>query len=299
MRDKWITFLTAGLALLTLITGVMASESLLSAQAMEVPTKRITLPDFKKVDSVTSIEASEPSAVIAEHHSQTIGEVPASSEIWVHDHEKAWNLDSSVNIFRVSYPGEGGEPTVVSAYGSKVMAPGTSETYDFIIENNGSISMDYILTAEGEARFMQDGETYTIPIEARLSSYDGRYLVGSDSSWDALEALNAVHDERTVAKEHYVKYTLEWQWPFEQENIAEGDTYDTLLGNLAADGGELEATIRLNVLAQENPDSDCPGGFPKTGDSSKVAVWMTVTILSFLSLLLLLVWRGRNRKYEK
>lgn len=286
MRTKFIASLTAVLTLLTLVTGVLVSGGLLSVRAAEVPVERITLPDTRTASASAAASPARTTEARA-------------SGAWVYDEEKTWSLDTPVNIFRVSYPGNGGQPTVVSAYGDKVIAPGTAGSYDFTIENNGSASMDYTLTAEGEAVFTQNGEVYTIPIEVKLSCYDGRYLVGSGESWAELEALDSVRDTGTVARKHFVKYTLEWQWPFEQADTAAGDVYDTMLGNLAADGGELEATIRLNVITEENLDPNTPGGLPKTGDTSHIALWTAVMIFSFLGLILLLIWKGRDLKRER
>lgn len=289
MRGKWIVSLTAILTVLTLVTSVLASGGLLSARASEVPEVRITMPDSRRASAPAPVTVTPAGART---------KTARSSDGWVHDDEKTWTLDTPVNIFRVSYPGNGGEPTVVSAYGDKVIAPGTAESYNFYIENNGSASMDFRLTAEGTATVTLDGEEYTIPLEVKLSCYDGRYLVGSGTSWETAENLDSVLDEGTVARNHFVKYTLEWQWPFEQADVAAGDAYDTCLGNLAAEGGELEATIRLNVVTEENPNPDASGGLPKTGDNSHIGLWTAVMVVSFLGLIFLLTWKGRDLKRE-
>lgn len=289
MRGKWIASLTAILTVLTLVTSVLASEGLLSARATQVPEVRITMPDSRH---------SSAAAPVTVTPAGTRAKAAKASGFWVHDDEKTWALDTPVNIFRASYPGNGGEPTVVSAYGDKVIAPGTAESYDFYIENNGASSMDYTLTAEGEAIVTLNGQEYTIPIEAKLSRYDGRYLVGSRTAWASVEALDSAADKGTLARNHFVKYTLDWQWPFEQTDAAPGDVYDTMLGDLAAEGGELEVTIRLMVVAEDNPDPDAAGGLPKTGDDSHIGLWMAVMVVSFLSLVFLLVWKGRDCKRE-
>ena len=279
MRSKLITSLTAILTVLTLLTAVLASSGLPSASA--APVERIILPDTR-----SAAPPSRPG-------------VSRYANAWIHDDEKTWTLDTLVNIFHVSYPGNGGQPTVVSAYGDKVIAPGTTGDYDFYIENNGTVSMDYTLTAEGEATFTQGGQEYTIPIQAKLSRYDGKYLAGSEETWEPLEALDGVSDKGVVAGKHFMKYTLRWQWAFEQENVAEGDEYDTMLGNLAAEGGELRASIRLNVVAVEDPYPEYPGGLPKTGDQRPVELAVAVMAGSSLGLVFLLVVKRRNRGREK
>lgn len=296
MRYKWIAFLTGALTVLTLITGVLACANLLLVQSGSAPTERIALPGPQQQKEPAAAGSAEASAVAIETPATALPTQTGSGQgsIWVHDTEKTWSLDVPISIFRATYPGQGGKPTVVSDYGDKVIAPGTADTYDFIIENTGDASMNYILTAEGEASFTQGGQKYAIPIEARLSSYDGRYLAGSSDSWEALEALSAVRDEGTVAQEHFVKYSLEWQWPFEQEQLAEGDAYDTALGNLAAEGGELRAVIRLSVLAQQNPNPAAPGGVPKTGDNGHVGLWTALMVLSLIGLAALLIEKRRR-----
>lgn len=290
MRNKWIASLTAILTVLTLVTSVLAAGGLLSARAAEVPEVRITLPDSRR--------GSAPAPVTTTAAGARRKDARASGA-WVYDDEKSWTLDTPVNIFRVAYPGNGGQPTVVSAYGDKVIAPGTTESYDFYIENTDAYSMDYTLTAEGEATVTLDGNVYTIPIQVRLSRYDGRYLVGSNTSWEPAEALDSVLDQGTLARKHFVKYTLQWQWPFEQADVSEGDAYDTMLGDLAAEGGELAATIRLKVVTSENPNPNASGGLPKTGDTSHIGLWMAVMVVSFLGLVFLLIWKGRDARREK
>jgi LPXTG-motif cell wall-anchored protein len=83
---------------------------------------------------------------------------------------------------------------------------------------------------------------------------------------------------------------LDWQWDFEGD-----DVYDTLLGNLAADGEELSLTIVIETLATQCSDPDnSSGDLPPTGDDNSTFVWLLAAILAFAGIYIVLMAKKRR-----
>lgn len=200
------------------------------------------------------------------------------------DDKTVWTTDTPIEIFRISY--ENGEPviTVNSDDGEKVIAPGTSNSYTFKLKNTGNTSIDYRLTVD--AYFTPSD--LRIPIRAKLSRYDGRWLVGSADGYGTVDALDAVEDSASLSAGRYTYYTLEWEWPFESGD----DAYDTLLGNRATEE-DLLFTVVLRTTAEEGGGG---GGIepPKTGDSLGTIFWGAL-IAGGMTVLLIVVIPGRRR----
>lgn len=200
------------------------------------------------------------------------------------DDKTVWTTDTPIEIFRISY--ENGESviTVNSDDGEKVIAPGTSNSYTFKLKNTGNTSIDYRLTVD--AYFTPSD--LRIPIRAKLSRYDGRWLVGSADGYGTVDALDAVEDSASLSAGRYTYYTLEWEWPFESGD----DAYDTLLGNRATEE-DLLFTVVLRTTAEEGGGG---GGIepPKTGDSLGTIFWGAL-IAGGMTVLLIVVIPGRRR----
>lgn len=186
-----------------------------------------------------------------------------------YDANTVWQSETDVEIFKLSYENGEGNITVISNDGlDKLIAPGTSNEYEFTLENTGDVALDYTLEMEAWV----EGTDLWLPVKARVWDYTNRYLLGSENhSEDALE-LNTVNDDGVLGAGRYASYTLEWEWPFEQGI----DEYDTMLGNLAVDD-DLSLYVRIKTMAMydENPDdpkiSDAGLEAPKTGDNMPVA----------------------------
>ncbi len=273
-----LTPVLAGLALLVLLSCVMVSGRLVTVDPA-VPSTTISV----KVPQ--SARLSAPRLVMLRH-----GITLADSSI--HDNKQTWDTDTQVDIFSAVYDNASGEITVESPYGDKLIAPGTANDYDFYIENTGNVTLNYSLTAEGTAIVIKDGTQYEIPIQAKLMNGTAdAYLLGGAEQWAGLEGLDNVNDEGAIASGNVMKYTLRWQWPFEQGS----DEYDTLLGNLAAAGDELSVRVKLMVTVSAADDPAGHGGEkpPLTRDDFNMALWMTLGILAFAGFLVVL---GKARK---
>ncbi len=212
------------------------------------------------------------------------GEVPGFS---VSDKDKVWEATTDVEIFKVSY--ENGEGSVtVNGAGDKVIAPGTSNVYTFTLENSGEYALDYLL--ETEAFF--SNEEYAIPVTVRLSCNDG-YILGGEASFSDVMELNNVSEAKTLGAGRYSTYSLEWQWAFEGD-----DEYDTLLGNMAAEGEDLSLTIVIRTTATQSSDTDSSEGenTPVLGDDGSLVRWFIIALLALVALVY--VSSPRKRKAE-
>lgn len=209
----------------------------------------------------------------------------------VYDDEKVWSTQTNVEIFHLSYEDGEGIVTVNSENGDKLIAPGTENDYTFRLKNTGNCAMDYTMSVE--AYFSND--TYKIPVEARMKRYDGSWLIGSDESYEDVLNLNKVSDSATLGVNRYAYYTLEWCWPFETGH----DEYDTMLGDLSAEGEDLSLTIVIRTYAEANPDpnagDDDHGGLPFTGDSFPLLLCVTALCVSAALIVVLLLGRRRKR----
>lgn len=208
----------------------------------------------------------------------------------VTDENTVWQGETDIEIFRLNYENGDGNITVQSGSGDKVIAPGTANTYRFQLENTADHAVKYEMTME--AYFSHDDKP--IPVNARVYDKYGTYYAGTrDIMADVLE-LNKVSDSGTLKAGYIMPYTLEWEWPFEED-----DAYDTWLGNQAVNE-DITLTIVINTLATYTPepavsDGDAP---PKTGDTVMIYALGTM-LVSGTALLFLLVLPLRRREEEE
>lgn len=204
-------------------------------------------------------------------------------------------MDAEEEIFKLSYD-ETGKVTVIGAKGNedKLIAPGTSNLYQFTLQNPGDTSLDYTLTMEAYVT----GTDLWIPINVRVWDYTNKYLVGSsDSMVDVLE-LNTVNESAELGAGRYAVYTLEWEWPFERGD----DEYDTMLGNLAVDE-DLVLHININTVAEYDEEPENPNAGlvnpPNTGDNSQLLLLCLLCVCSFVGLcgmIFAVIKSGRKEK---
>lgn len=106
-----------------------------------------------------------------------------------------------------------------------LIAPGSENSYQFVIRNNNDFAIEYSL------RFEQDNP-YNINMKYRLKQ-DGKYIVGDDKNW--VTASELLQKEMVLANYSYNVYTLDWKW-FESDNET-----DTKIGS------NIEANYSLNI----------------------------------------------------
>lgn len=171
-------------------------------------------------------------------------------------YEVIWGTDTQVELFRVSYENDRQEVTVAGRNNEKVIAPGTENTYTFAVKNKSTGWLDYKLIVQAFFTGL-DGTDKEIPIQARLQGR--QWLVGGETEYRPVLELDGAEETTSVGARRHINYTLQWQWPFEQDldgdgNIDDGDALDTWL---ASQGRDISLTIRITVLAgYHQPDED-------------------------------------------
>ncbi len=158
-----------------------------------------------------------------------------------------WESTTSVDLFKTTYTNDRGEVVVESSNGDPIIAPGTHNDYSFSLKNNGNIALEYDLTLDGLFSY----EQAKLPFVVRLRCGD-EWLVGDEDTWVSPESLKGTTLKGTLARGKYVSYTLQWQWPFESDDIESGilnDINDSLIGNAAA-GDDLNFSLNIGTVSR-------------------------------------------------
>ena len=172
-----------------------------------------------------------------------------------YDKDQVWGTDTEIEIFHMVYDEGKEEYTVISADDSNVFAPGTAETYKFSVKNDGANDLKYLVYLEAwvEAKDAS-GEDLWLPLNSKFHNSDGTYF-GADgtSDWHDFTYIDKTGEIRPLAKGGSTRdYYVDWEWPFERtdgEGLEANDTYDTMLGDLAAAGADLRAFIKIKTVA--------------------------------------------------
>jgi len=271
-------FFASIMAIACLISGVLLCSALVEyAENSSIPVATVNV--VEPMNEVLVEEEEEIYTIVRERYQ-------FNPSFKIVDSEKTWVAENEVNIFKVAYDNDLGEITV-QGNGNKVIAPGTMNSYYFELVNDGDVGIDYQVVMEA---YLSDNVT-TIPVETKLSDYTGRYILGSETSWEDVLEVNRVNEEGELSAGNTMRYVFSWQWPFESGN----DEFDTMLGNLATDE-DITLTIKINALA--TADESAQGGFA-TGDDANVGVFFTSTIVSFGIMMLLIVLYRKGAKEDE
>ena len=291
-KKPWLSFIVITLALSVAFSFVAISHLLIKS-GKETPSASIDISvsdnygnnesDNDKTESVVSKsvkpepEAPKPESEESKPEVELIG---GKGEVY----------HKEIQVFYAEY-GKDGEITVKSDFGDKVVAPGTENSYNLYVRNVGKVPISYILEAESRITVDVNGQQTEIPIEASFYTPRSSYLLGGEESLENLGKLDGVKDSSGLSPEHQAKYTLCWSWPFDGD-----DEFDTLLGNLAAEGEELTVKVAFNVTAAYNPNAG--GGSPITGGSSNIGLWVALFVISTFTLIIILFLRKREQDEE-
>ncbi len=212
----------------------------------------------------------------------------------------SWETDASVDLFKNTYVGADGKITVASADGSKVIAPGTSNTYEFSIKNTGNISLDCSLALKGVFKIAD----MHLPFYVRLRQGD-KWIVGGENEWLHVNELGNTIDNVTLPRDKSATYFFEWMWPYEADDEANklvGDLSDTLA---AADKNDTEiGSITEKTQANFHLDISItsvvtPTALPVFGDGTPVWIELLTVVLSGALILgsgiwlIIIFWRRR------
>ncbi len=276
------------LLLLNLFTFVLAADAILQV-CDTTPTAEVSFAPGVEEKPVAQTLA--PTLPDRETTPPTPVDEPVNGKggMTVTDPDKTWGQETEIEIFHARYD-ETGEITVDSSNGDSLIAPGTGDEYYFIIRNTGDVPLKYEMRAEARVSFSSGEQELVVPLEAKFSDHEGAYLVGSQDSWEHVTALDGVTDKGGLSANHYAKYTLQWQWPFEGDDI-----HDTLLGNMAAAGDEI--SVRIAFFVTGTADESGSGGIPQTGDVRDAALWTGLCVCSAFCMLLLLMPRRKEEEH--
>ena len=304
-RKYMLAGIVVALMLLSFITGALAVEYFLTVDS-NVPstTVNVNIGEGKKAPKATPnvtkkrkkaarsgnfyFDNEDADPVAPSLPAEDIPSRDPSAEIT--DDQGKWTSQTTINLFKAFYENESGKVTVKSAYGDKNIAPGTSNKYDFLINNTGNTGIRYQLESASELSFTVNGETKYIPLKVKLYT-DEKYLLGGAESYAEMTKLDGLKDTGGLSPAHYVRYTIEWLWPFEGT-----DELDTLIGNMAAEGDDITVSIRFNITASE--DDDAGGGEPITGENSNIGLYMLVAV-SAMAALIILLFRYRRKEADE
>ena len=222
----------------------------------------------------------------------------------VYDKDTVWTGTTQVEIFKISYDNNGDAVFTVNSDGTgkvtKLIAPGTNNDYEFTLKNSGSDPLEYTLLCE--AWF--EGTDEIIPVEAKLYyKEDGQhYMLGSADEWRPVLELDGLTRTAGLLGGNICDYTLQWQWPFERfdgEGLDANDAFDTMLGNLAANGEELTLTIVIKTIAWIDEQPPTTGeNPPQTGDDS-IVVWVVIALVTLAALVFLPLFIKRRKREEE
>ena len=282
MKKPWLSFFVIALAILVAFSFVAISHLLIKT-GHENPSANMDLsvsdngdPDSSKTESAVS-ESVKPESEEPKPEVELIG---GKGEVY----------HKEIQVFYSEYDNDG-NITVQSDFGDQVVAPGTENRYDLYVRNVGKVPIRYLLEAESHITVDVNGEQTEIPIEASFYTPRGRYLLGGEESLETIGKLDGMQDAWGLSPQHQAKYTLYWSWPFDGD-----DEFDTLLGNLAAEGEALTVQVAFHVTASYDPNA--AGGSPITGDASNIGLWVALFVISTFSLILLLFLRKRENDEE-
>lgn len=259
------------------ILGMILLLLLVEAVSLSLLFSRVMVysaAEFEHVHSLIEINQAGSNSTSGELISSAENTAPSGQSTEKHPE---FHMEAEEEIFKLSYD-ETGKVTVIGAKGNedKLIAPGTSNLYQFTLQNPSDIALDYTLTMEAYVT----GTDLLIPVNVRVWDYTNKYLLGSsDSMVDVLE-LNTVNESAELGAGRYAVYTLEWEWPFERGD----DEYDTMLGNLAVDD-DLVLHININTVAEYDEEPENPNSGlikpPNTGDDSQLVLLSLLCVGSF------------------
>lgn len=272
--------------ILILFLCLAVSVSLLFARVIPYTSAK-----FVNVHSLTETAPIIPDVTDVTAPDGTIETIETDNEV----HNPEFHIEFDEEIFKLSYD-ETGKITVIGPEGStdKLIAPGTSNIYQFTLANKGDVAVDYYM--EMEAYYT--GTDLWIPVDARVWDHTNRYLAGSaDNKVDVLE-LNNVEVSGELGAGRYAVYNLEWEWPFERGD----DVYDTMLGDLAVDQDmTLHIVIRTVAVHDDDPDDPNSGLInpPYTGDESQLLLLCLLSAGSFAGLCIMFFALFKSGRKDK
>lgn len=178
----------------------------------------ILLLTFCMANFLGTIEVKAPTGYVDIYDITIIENIDKENQVIVYDENKQEINAAPLKIFEhKSYYVK-----------NDVIAPGTENTYQFIIRNNNAFAIIYDLE-------INETNIYNINMKFRLKQ-NGEYILGNEKEWVTAEQLK--QNEIILAHNSFNVYTLEWKW-FEGEN-------DTQIGKNIESNYKLDITFNSN-----------------------------------------------------
>lgn len=269
--------------LCVIITGIILASRLGEFIGSE-NTRTVIELNSKDAKQINNVESSPVQSAPAAQGGLQSGE-KAQFGFEASDAQGVWEKVQQVEIFKIKYDETGN--ITVDGVKDKLIAPGTSNVYNFTFKNTGNVGLKYTLTTEVEFSKPE----YALPVSVRLYDQNNKYLIGSATTFDDPQKLNIISETAELSAKSFSNYAFEWRWPFESGD----DVYDTLLGNMAVNE-DLTMTVKINVKAMA--DADAMGGNPYTGDSG-ITIYVILGIVSLCAIFILFIINKRMNEREQ
>ncbi len=254
-------------------------------------------------------------------------------EVQTVDSQQIWTNDTAVEIFKTADQNMAGESTVQSSNSDKVIAPGTSGTYIFFLQNTGNMKVDYKVSL----KVGWELEGMESPLEIRMADDNG-WLTPCRSGWQSISNLSHITETSQLLPNQKARYILYWRWSYErgkdEEDTSLGnDTEDTLhtivihteaaqsiSGNAGdedsgkendANGG-YESSVKADITKTQEKDANIgqtkdedrytqSAEAVRTADPMLPEIWLMVLILAELVLTacLIVIWLRKRRSYDE
>ncbi|WP_165044517.1 hypothetical protein [Adlercreutzia sp. ZJ138] len=296
-------------------TSVAAEQSSGAAQSTSQPAAKSA-----NSASVDSAETSDSSVSARSTVESSAASDPAAAakpgEMQVYGTPQVWSTETQVDLFRSNY-----NNTVASADGDKLIAPGTTNRYDFTLRNNAEVPLGYevslkveswsagaadnagVADAAGSAATTEEpSSSVGVPLEWRLLTAAGDPV----SDWQPHGENVSVLDAATLDAGRQAGYAIEWRWAYEQGGTSAADAADTAHGDHAAleDFG-VKATIFVRAeQAPAPPAAETPktpqdivaGLLAQTGDSTLALVAACLLAVAACALIVVVIARRKREK---
>ena len=223
---------------------------------------------------------------------------PKEPSLQITDDKKVWEGETEIEIFSISHTNSNNVITVMSGSGDNVIAPGMEGFYKFCFNNVGNMAIDYDCDITVYFTGLNENiDSSVLPFKVRLKDFNGEYVIGGDDEWAPISELANYSDEKTIGKNSYIYYVLEWSWPFESGN----DELDTYLGNHTLTN-PLKLVVEIDAYAVQSADYDGGGGIPfdtsdpRTGGNIVPVPYIILNIIVFAILAYLIYHELKKNK---
>lgn len=178
---------------------------------------------------------------------------------------------------------------VTSENGENVVAPGTEGFNIIRLKNDISNPISYT------AVLYQIKSSELLPVEAGLSGegFADTITYSLPEGVKPEQVIRAV--EGTLNGEEIQDFDINWLWTYFEDETQ--DEIDTLLGDKAAYSDADRVTVGIYIVVEDNNSYITPEP-PKTGDNTKIGMYLALMCIVGIMLIILLFERRRERQCE-